>query len=587
MRTLSLVAGATIICLTATPAAARDVTVSVDAQTKAGEAVFAGDVEGGPRVGMVRLQRKGETWQTVATSDFTAKGYVVKYDDTPGTYRVSVPLKARDQGPKAARSTRVTIEAPTTIAQSRKWVVGLGDSYMSGEGASYAGYGPWCGNKHTDLFGDCSAFNSSDSWWVSAFGSSLKQTYPGDYAQPITQPGAVDSGYDVQPYGVKCHRSASALMYWNDPGYAALNLACSGAVVDTRLGTGKPGIDFTDEQTQTKGRIVGQAMQLQRFAQQTVSKGDSIAAVSLSIGGNDVGFADIIADCVKRYLTPGSKACWRNDSGSTARAAYNDGNGLTAARDAVLTGGRNIVTALDTAAVARGSYRLLIHTPPIGIPPANEFETDFGGDSGYGRQGIGGCGFTDGDLNFFNGDFGRLLRQRMVQGAQALQKEFPTVKISVVDGSRAFADHQLCSRKLTYPKTRDYGNNTLTPAWNGAFGGRGGTWMTPVVITCMGLDWGPVCTESTSPAVTLPNLWKAVDGSGAYRSEQWKAGVDQLSQLPAHPNFWGQRALASCNEAVATDETLVGKVATCVPSSNQGLDAYGRPFMKVAQASSL
>jgi hypothetical protein len=430
-------------------------------------------------------------------------------------------------------------------------------------------------------------FNSSDSWWVSAFGSSLKQTYPGDYAQPIAQPGLSDSGYTVEPYGVKCHRSASALMYWNDPGYAAVNLACSGAVVDTKLATGKPGIDFVEEQTQTKGKIVGQAQQLQRFAEQVVAKGDSISTVSLSIGGNDVGFADIIADCVQRFLTPGSRACWRDNSDSTARKAYNNGKGLTAATDAVLTGGRNIVKALDNATVARDSYRLVIHTPPIGVPPANEFETDFGGDSGYGRQGIGGCGFTDGDLNFFNGDFGRLLRQRMVEGAQALQKEYPTLKVSVMDGSKAFADHQLCSRKLSYPKIRDYGNNTLSPAWTGAFGGRNGTWMTPIIVTCMGLDVGPVCTEGTSPAVTVPNLWKAVDGGGAYRSEQWKAGVDQLSQLPAHPNFWGQRALASCNEAVATDDTFVGKVVACTPGGNQGLDAHGRPFMRTAVASAL
>ena len=587
-----LTAGATLVFLAAASPALADTDVSVKAQTRDGITTFSGDVDNGPRNGMVRLQLKDDRgWRTVVTSDFTPKGYVLKYDDAAGTYRVSVPLRAwhdREKGPRVARSERVTVGLKSTAPEPRKWVVGVGDSYMSGEGASYAGYGPWCGNQHTDLVGDCSRFNSSDTWWVSAFGSSLKQTYPGDYAQPIAQPGLPsDSGYSVEPYGVKCHRSSSALMFWNEPGYAAVNLACSGAVVDTRLATGKPGIDFTDEQTQTKGRIVGQALQLQRFAQQVVAKGDTVSTVSMSIGGNDVGFADIIADCVQRYLTPGSKACWRDNSDSTARKAYNNGKGLTAAKDAVLTGGRNIVKALDTATVQQGSYRLVVHTPPIGIPPANEFETDFGGDSGYGRQGIGGCGFTNGDLDFFNGDFGRLLRQRMVEGAQALRKEFPSVKVSVVDGSKAFADHQLCSRKLTYPKIRDYGNNTLAPAWTGNFGGRNGTWMTPIIITCMGLDWGPVCTESTSPAVTVPNLWKAVDGGGAYRSDQWKAGVDQMSQLPAHPNYWGQRALASCNKAVATDDTLVGKVVTCTPSSNQGLDGFGRPFMKVAVSSAL
>ena len=579
-----------------------DPSVSVQVTSQDGVTTFNGKVADGPRNGMVQLQRKGTKWRTVATSDFTSGGYTVRYATDDGSYRIRVPLKtwynSREwfdrlhgkeyTGPAQATSDRVRLSEPSA-APARKWVVGLGDSYMSGEGASYAGYGPWCGNQHDRIFSsECNVTSQSDSWWISAFGSSLKQTYPGDYAQPIAQPGLPDpTGYSVDLSGVRCHRSASALMLWNRPDYAGVNLACSGAVVDTRLSTGKPGVDFIEEQTQTHGRIVGQALQLQRFAQQVAAKGDQVSVVSLSIGGNDVGFADIIADCVKRYLVPGSSACWRANSDSVARKAYNDGKGLTQAQAAVLTGGRNIVTAMDRAQVARGSYRVLIQTPPIGIPPANQFEKDFGGDNGYGRQGIGGCGFTDGDLDFFNGDFGRLLRQRMVDGGKALQKEFPDVKVTVVDATRAFSNHQLCSRNLRYPQTRSAGDNTAHPAWTGDWGGQRGTWMSPVIITCMGLDWGPVCTKDTSPAVTYPTLWRAVDGSGAYRSEGWQEGVTQMQQLPAHPNFWGQRALASCHSDAALDPATVGKVVACSPANSDGLNAYGRPNMSSAVTSGL
>ena len=581
-----------------------EVTVSVDTRTNdAGVTTFSGDVSDGPGRGMVYLQertaRQGEPdWRTVLTSDFTPDGYQLRYPADEGVYRVSVPLETwynttgwydREHGeayggPASAASKRVRIEADSGADSGRRWVVGLGDSYMSGDGASYAGYGPWCGNHHDNVlpWKDCKKYDQDDRWWISAFGSSLKQTYPGDYAQPIAQPGlGNDAGkYSVDLSGVKCHRSSSALMFWNRPDYAGMNFACSGAVVDTRLSSGKPGIDFVEEQTQKYGRIVGQALQLQRFAQQVQSKGDSVSVVSLSIGGNDVGFADIVSDCVKRFLVPTQAACWKKDSGSEARKAYNDGNGLTKAKDAVLTAGRNIVKALDTAGARRGDYTIAVQSPPIGLPPASEFESDFGGDSGYGRQGIGGCGFTDGDLNFFNGDFGKLLRKRMIEGASALKKEFPDVKFTVVDATKAVSGHQLCSKQVSYPATRKDGNNTLTPAWYGDWGGQRGTWMTPIIVTCMGFDWGPVCTKDTSPAVLFPTLWRAVDGSGAYRSPEWVDGVDQLKQLPAHPNFWGQRALATCHSAAATDPAAVGKVMACSPGRN-GLDAYGRPAMKV------
>ena len=59
-----------------------------------------------------------------------------------------------------------------------------------------------------------------------------------------------------------------------------------------------------------------------------------------------------------------------------------------------------------------------------------------------------------------------------------------------------------------------------------------------------------------------------------------------MAQLPAHPNYWGQRALSSCHSAVLTDPSAVGKVMSCSPGGG-ALDAYGRPVMKVTPESSL
>lgn len=565
---------------------------------------FGGTVIGGPARGTVELQehRGHLLWHTVATSDFTPHGFLLKYPTTTASYRVRVPLHTwynttkwfarthpsfHQQGGAVSKAVHVT--APVRTASSHKWVVGIGDSYMSGEGASYAGYGPWCGRWHDNWmpWKDCKVSDTSDRWWISAFGSSLRDTYPGDFAQPIPQPGLTDrSTYSVDLSGVRCHRSASALMYWNRSDYAAMNLACSGAVVDTDRAKGKPGVDFVDEQTQSHGRITGQALQLQRFATKALAQGDDISVVSLSIGGNDIGFGDIVADCVERFLTPLKSACWKPDSGSAARVAYDNGNGLGKARDAVVTAGRNIVHALDAAGVPRGRYTIAVQTYPMGVPPASQFQNDFGGDSGYGRQGIGGCGLTNGDLDFFNGAFGDLLKNRTIQGASALRREFGDVPVTVVDATHAVRDHQLCSNRVHYPATRSAGNNTNTPAWAGDWGGRTGGWITPVIVNCMGSDDWKTCYESDSPATLYPTLWKAVDGSGGYRSPGWYEGIEQMKQLPVHPNYWGQRALATCHSLIAPDPAAVGKVMHCVPKDGD-LDAYGRPAMTVTPGGDL
>lgn len=590
----------------ATTEDSREVTVTVDTESRSsGLTTFSGSVSGGPKRGMVKLQKATEgAWRTVASSDFTPRGYSVRYPSEDGKYRIKAPLKTwynskrwYDQehggewdGPTSATSQKVALSGESQGEGPRKWVIGVGDSYMSGEGASYAGYGPWCGASHDNIlpWKDCKYTDQSDRWWISAFGSSLRQTYPGDFEQPIAQPalGADRSAYRVDLSGVRCHRSASALMYWNRADYAAMNLACSGAVLGTDLATGKPGVDFVDEQTQSGGRIVGQALQLQRFAQKVKAQGDAIKVVSLSIGGNDIGFGDIVANCVERFLTPGKSACWKADSDSAARRAYDGGNGLLKARDAVITAGQNIVKALDAAGVERGSYTIAVQTYPIGVPPANQFQGDFGGNSGYGRQGIGGCGLTDGDLDFFNGDFGNLLNRRTIQGASALSREFGTVPVTVVDASQAVKDHQLCSNRVNYPATKSDGNNTLTPLWNGDWGGRKGGWITPVIVNCMGSDDWKTCYEGDSPATLYPTLWKAVDGSGGYRSPGWYEGVKQMAQLPVHPNYWGQRALATCHSTVATDPGAAGFVMKCVPRDGD-LDAFGRPSMTVTKGSGL
>jgi hypothetical protein len=84
-----------------------------------------------------------------------------------------------------------------------------------------------------------------------------------------------------------CHRSKSTEVYIGS-GVNGMNLACSGARTYTQSpGSGdfKPGLDFYSD---TSGRK-GQALALQQFA-----ASHDVKAVTVLIGANNSGFADIV-----------------------------------------------------------------------------------------------------------------------------------------------------------------------------------------------------------------------------------------------------------------------------------------------------
>ena len=582
--------GVAAVGVAAGKAPSTKVKVSLDVKSVTDStAKFVGDVRGGPKAGMVILQRKTAAgkWRKVMSSDHTPGGFSVSYASQPGKYRAMVPLRTwynhtrwydkekgwRWTGAAKAYSAVETVGGSGPADKPIKWVVGMGDSYASGEGATYAGYGPQNGTSQM--------FNTNDGWWISAFGNNLAETYPGDYEQPIAQPGLAGrvSDYQVELSGWQCHRSASAMMYWNDPEFAAVNLACSGATAYTNLNTGKPGIDRQDKESCYAGgayceEVIGQAEQLKKFAQHVVEKGDEIAVVSYSIGGNDVDFADIVQDCVERFVykmracSNPSSASGRTDGQSEMRKAYARGTGLSKATTAVVGAGTRIIKALQDAGVKARSYTLDLQTPVLGIPPANQFQKAFGGEFGWGRQGIGGCGFYDEDLDFVNEAFGELLRLRFTQGARQLQQENPGLKMVVTDATHAFNDHQLCSNRVKYPKSATWGDNTMTPIWEGDFGGAAGTWMTPIIALGVTYTGFPTLKKALQP----PPDKKRISGDPISMDDDRKS-------LPMHPNFWGQRALASCHSKIATDASYIGKIVACKPSASGGLDSKGRPMM--------
>ncbi|MCB0914317.1 MAG: hypothetical protein KDC23_01245 [Actinobacteria bacterium] len=419
----------------------------------------------------------------------------------------------------------------------RNWVVGLGDSFMSGEGASWMGK-----NYRSGSLGD---------WTAIAYGSSLEQTFPGDFS------GA--------PGGM-CHRSASAAMFAGGSQTTGKNLACSGARTYSTVnsdGVYKPGIDFANG--------TGQAAQLQQFATEVTANGDQLPVIMVSIGGNDAGFADVVAYCAAQFVTPLASACWKSagDPKSPVGAALAS---LPTVRDNVTTAFTNIKTAMDAAGRPADSYTISYQLPPMIVPSPQDMWPPLGGDHGWGRQDYGGCPFTDGDLTFFQNTLFPRLADAMLTGlAQAKQGALADVNVKVI--APAFTSHELCS-KFTPPKDNGPQVNTVQPVFD-AYAGQGGTWVAPIIINCIARNPDASCATKR-----YPTIMESVSGR-----------VADAATLAVHPNYWGQRALAACHELIDQDPQYNGQVVRCGPAATGyqplGLDSLGRPQMVVTGTSPL
>src|SRR5213592_741876 len=190
--------------------------------------------------------------------------------------------------------------------------VSVGDSYISGES------GRWAGNT------------ANGEQYVDALG-------PSAY---------LDGGSsEVIP---NCHRASSAPVFIGG-GVIGKNLACSGARTSSFTdgdGNWKPGLDFYDDGAGHQG----QAKLLQSFA-----ANHNVKLVTVSIGGNNFNFADIVTDCVEDFLY--SPSWWKDycndDSNVTANfTSSNVSAQTTAIKNALL----NVRTAMANAGYGASQY---------------------------------------------------------------------------------------------------------------------------------------------------------------------------------------------------------------------------------------
>ncbi|MDX2392763.1 GDSL-type esterase/lipase family protein [Streptomyces sp. NPDC090054] len=279
----------------------------------------------------------------------------------------------------AAAGALMTVGAGTSTAGPQPGpgngptaVVSMGDSYISGEA------GRWKGNSLTNS----GSRNGTDRAWVSG----------GSY-DPAKVYGATAGG---------CHRSDSAEVFSAGPiAETAVNLACSGAVSANVFRASNGGVPFK-----------GEAPQADQLAAVAASR--DVKVIALSVGGNDLGFSDIIKDCALDFVIWNSY-CYDDQQAGVDRKI-----------DAVMANvGKSvdeIRAVMRAAGYADSSYRVVLQSYPSPIPRGAENRYT---QSDWSRLNTGGCPFWNRDSDWARDSLvpqiaGRLKAVAAAKGAQFL-----------------------------------------------------------------------------------------------------------------------------------------------------------------------
>ena len=449
-----------------------------------------------------------------------------------------------------ATAAPVTTTAATAVkadaAVGGDTIVGVGDSYMSGEGVMYANHN----------FPDAKPSSSSSNWQLAAGALGGDPGPNGGSANPVGNTWRAvfgdANGYPDQggresiPF---CDRSFAAPMQIG-AGWNSVNLACSGAVSATvpkapKTGYFKPGMDFYPagfDNPTVEG--FGQAAMLQQVAEGN----QDIKVVALSIGGNDFGFSDLGANCItdnQKWPLPGSR-CEQNQATKDIVT-----NGLPKARAAVKKSITNVTRAMADAGYEQDEWRLVYQPPPLPIQTGDQTKYNDAGGLLSDRNSVGGCGLFNSTYNWIATDVYPKLVTAMDQGVADSRDALGKTPITLLDTAETFKDHGLCGKQTvgeTHYKVGQAGNNPGIQAPYQDDNGRKTEWVTYVS-----------------------------------RAEQLTGNGYQKS-MPFHPNYWGQRALSACMSLAI--EQVGAKQVACNQDGTE-LDAEGRPSMKAGGAEPL
>lgn len=305
-----------------------------------------------------------------------------------------------DEPPAGTETSTAASASPTATPEPPRWVVSVGDSYISGEGARWAG----------NTTGRASP--------TDALGPTAYDDRPGEESQP------------------GCHRAQESIATLHLPNVRGKNLACSGAKTrSSGVLRFKPGLDFYRDADGNRG----QALALQRFA-----RTHDVSHVVVSIGGNDFGFGAVVAGCALGFL-----GLFAPRQPCSADPDVTDGFGAPQARtvrEKISRALDRVTTALTRAGYADGDYRLVVISYPSPLPTSAgiRYRRD------QPRYDVGGCPFFDADLDWANDVALATINTAVGRAARAVTGP----EVIRLDLSEAFDGHRLCERGVdTFPAT--------------------------------------------------------------------------------------------------------------------------------------
>lgn len=350
-------------------------------------------------VGRTRgASRPGDAQAARTIARVAAQRYLAVYTSgvraTP-THAPAEPVTAitpgSTSGEVAPEPEVATIPGGTPVA------VSLGDSYISGEA------GRWGGNTISSDYIDRVDRLGPEAYWDTPTGESTE----------------------------RCHRSTSAeIGFWSE----AVNHACSGAktfsfwsgnVITGRYA--KPGIDFD-----TSNGLNGQLNLLMDTA-----KAQPVPLVVLSIGGNDLGFGDIVTECVKDFATSSRyypTYCQNSDLLKNAFSATGMQNLRTAVSGAI----QRTVSAMRQSGYTDDSWTLMVQSYPAPMPTSSGMRYDQSWD----RITKGGCGVWNSDLDYLIGQMPNI--RDAVFGAVSDAETATGKKAHTLDVVRLLEGRRLC-----------------------------------------------------------------------------------------------------------------------------------------------
>jgi lysophospholipase L1-like esterase len=300
--------------------------------------------------------------------------------------------------------------APATARPTA--IVSMGDSFISGEGGRWLGNGsePAGTRSGTDraAYG-CGAFGCEyDAARV--YGSSEADAcHRSDVAPIVSAPIAVDE---------------------------KVNLACSGAKARDLWPGDEGGTSHFEEPPE--------ADQLA-----AVARRDDVRMVVVTVGANDVGFGELVAECALDWARSpeGEQATCHRDAEAQIQAALPTATrGITAA----LHGVRRTLRA---AGYVRSAYRLVAMGYASPFPEGRWFRYP---EDGWSRLTEGGCPVWDADADW-------AADRATVDLAGALQDAAAATGAEYLDLADAFDGHQLCDRRAQ--RVGPDGPSPLTAEW--------------------------------------------------------------------------------------------------------------------------